>query len=249
MHQATPLNTSFRSYSAGGARSTVASVNDKPFMQEMGGNFMKNETRDKIESPQNYGFTSVTMDGEKGQDGKLRGPETFITFVGGNRSFPVATAIDDRRHRLHKLEKGDVAMFRTRDDQQQFHLTRDGGFWSAPDDKTVRMQLVPKKQQQQSSAPTAHEGIGAEAGVSQQQQQMGQEAVAKDGKDSHHYVDVGANATRMSHKNDARILVNGTVLVHCIDGEVYLGAEKGKASFGKVETNAGTSVNVYAKIG
>lgn len=146
MHRATPLNTSFRAFSSGGARSVVDKVNDGTLMQEMAGNFMKNETRDAIESPQNYGFTSVVHDAERDAAGKITGSaETFISFIGGNRSFPVAGNMDDRRHRLFGLEKGDTAMFRGKDDQQQFHMAGDGGHWSAPEGKTVRMALVPKK--------------------------------------------------------------------------------------------------------
>ena len=57
MHRATPLNTSIRAYTAGGSRSVVDKVDDTKLMQEMGGNFMANETRDAIESAQNYGFS------------------------------------------------------------------------------------------------------------------------------------------------------------------------------------------------
>src|SRR5262245_18363750 len=71
MHRATPLMTSTRAFVAGGARSVIAEVNDKPLMQEMKGNFMKGETRQEVESPQNYGFTSVCMDGDKGKDGRV----------------------------------------------------------------------------------------------------------------------------------------------------------------------------------
>jgi Bacteriophage Mu Gp45 spike protein len=67
MHRATPLNTSIRAYTAGGARSVVDKVDDTKLMQEMGGNFMANETRDAIEAAQNYGFTSVVFDAEKGR--------------------------------------------------------------------------------------------------------------------------------------------------------------------------------------
>ena len=131
MHRATPLNTSFRAYTAGGARSVVNQVDDTKLMQEMGGNFMANETRDAIEAAQNYGFTSVVFDAEKGQDGKIAASaETFIGFMGGNRSFPASGNMDDRRHRLYKLEKGDTAMFRGRGDKQQFHMTQDGGLSS-----------------------------------------------------------------------------------------------------------------------
>jgi hypothetical protein len=103
---------------------------------------MHNESRKEIESAQNYGFTSVHFDPEQDQNGKTVGAESFVSFMGGNRSFPAMGATDDRRHRLYKLEAGDSAMFRGRGDKQQFHLTKDGGFWTAPQDKTVRMQLV-----------------------------------------------------------------------------------------------------------
>ena len=97
MHRATPLNTSIRSYTAGGSRSVVDKVDDEKLMQEMGGNFMANETRSEVESPQNYGFTSVVFDAEKDKDGKVKASaETFIGFMGGNRSFPVAGPMDDR---------------------------------------------------------------------------------------------------------------------------------------------------------
>ena len=90
MHRATSLNTSIRAYTAGGSRSVVDKVDDQKLMQEMGGNFMANETRSEVESPQNYGFTSVVFDAEKDKDGKVKASaETFIGFMGGNRSFPV----------------------------------------------------------------------------------------------------------------------------------------------------------------
>ena len=40
MHRATPLNSSFRSYVAGGARSVIDKIDDSKLMQEMAGNFM-----------------------------------------------------------------------------------------------------------------------------------------------------------------------------------------------------------------
>ena len=159
MHRATPLNTSIRSYTAGGSRSVVDKVDDTKLMQEMGGNFMANETRDAIESAQNYGFSSVVFDSEKGQDGKIAASaETFIGFMGGNRSFPSAGNMDDRRHRMFKLDKGDTAMFRGRGDKQQFHMTGDGGFWTAPQNKTLRMHLL---QQDSESNATVQQGGGS----------------------------------------------------------------------------------------
>lgn len=258
MHRATPANTSFRSYSAGGARSVIDQVDDGKLMQEMGGNFMKGETRDKVECPQNFGFTSVCMDGDKDGDGKLTmGPEAFISFMGGNRSFPVCGVMDDRRHRLKGLEKGDVAMFRTNKDQSQFHLTGDGGFWSAADDKTVRMQLVPKQQQQQGQGQgggAARAADGSSSGSNgqggQQQQQMGQKPVYKDGKDGYQYVDITGDATRCSGKNVKHYLDDKECYYHAsgTDKMVYHGGEKDKHTFAKIMTESGPSSNCLARI-
>ena len=162
MHRATPLNTSIRSYTAGGSRSVVDKVDDTKLMQEMAGSLMHNESRKEIESAQNYGFTSAVFDAEQGQDGKKSGAECFMSFMGGNRSFPAAGPMDDRRHRMYKLEKGDTAMFRGRGDKQQFHMTTDGGFWSAPQDKTVRMQLLTSNSESNS---TVQQGGGQQQGA------------------------------------------------------------------------------------
>ena len=129
MHRTTPFNPSFRAYTSGGARSVVTASMICKFMQEMAGNFMKNETRTAIELPQNYGFTSVVMDAIKSELGNIVGSaETFIAFMGGNRSFPVAGNMDDRRHRLMDLLKGELAMFGTQGMKQQLHMSADGMF-------------------------------------------------------------------------------------------------------------------------
>src|SRR6516225_7012139 len=110
MHRATPIQASFRGYRSGGARTVIDKADDSKLMQEMGGNFMKGETRQKVESPQNYGFTSVVMDADKGQDGQISGSaEGFISFMGGNRSFPVCTVMDDRRRLLVRAAGQDRA--------------------------------------------------------------------------------------------------------------------------------------------
>jgi phage gp45-like len=117
MHRATPLNSSIRGYTAGGSRSVVDQVDDTKLMQEMSGNFMINETRSGVEAPQNYGFTSVVFNAEKDSSGKIAASaETFVSFLGGNRSLPVTGNMDDRRHRMYKLQQGDTAMFRGRGD-------------------------------------------------------------------------------------------------------------------------------------
>jgi Bacteriophage Mu Gp45 spike protein len=169
MHRATQANSSIRGHTSGGSRSVVEKVDDSSLMQSMSGNFMKNESRSGVEAPQNYGFTSVCMPADKDESGKITGgPETFISFMGGSRGLPVAGNMDDRRHRLCDLSPGDSAMYRTKDDDQQFHLTKDGGFWSAPEGKTVRMQLVPqgsaKRQPKQQKGKESGAGLGDPGG-------------------------------------------------------------------------------------
>jgi phage gp45-like len=286
MHRATPLNTSFRSYTAGGSRSVVKEVDDKKLMQSMSGNIMHNESREDVEAPQNYGFTSVVFDAEKDQMGKMQGAEVAHGFLGGNRSYPVAGAMDDRRHRLFKLEKGDSAMFRGRGDKQQFHMTKDGGFWTAPQDKTVRMQLVQKDSESNSTQQQGGGQSGGGVGVSaqaepmegelmpdgkrlpratqldagggtsgggqqqgQQQQNKGQEALYKDGQKSPMFVDVSKDATRASGKEVHIMLDDGKIYAHIVGKEVYLGGKKGEGKFGRIGTDKGLSVNVYAKVG
>ncbi|MBR0879612.1 phage gp45-like [Bradyrhizobium barranii subsp. barranii] len=269
MHRATPLNSSFVGYVSGGARSVVDKVDDTKLMQEMGGNFMANETRQAIEAAQNYGFSSVVFDAEKGKDGKIQGSaETFMNFNGGNRSFPSAGNMDDRRHRMFKLEKGDTAMFRGRGDKQQFHMTKDGGFWTAPQDKTVRMHLVEKDSEKNDSvqqhteeeiAELAKRGIRiaplAEGGQESttedgKKQKRGQEALYKDGQKSKRFVEVTKDKTRMGGAQCHMVLDDEKTYVHAhSDKNVYLGAEAGKGSFDFLVTLSGPCVNSKGKIG
>ena len=156
MHRATPLTSSFRAYTGGGARSAVNQADDSHLMQESAGNFMAGEARQAIESPQNYGFTSVVMDaiqGAAGQASQMIGQfvasaESMISFMGSNRSFPVAGVMDDRRHRLNGLDKGDTGMFGTQGRMQQIQTSSDGLFASAPNDKTFRMAVIDDSSQQ-----------------------------------------------------------------------------------------------------
>ncbi len=195
MHRATPENSSFRSYVAGGGRALVLEVDDSKLMQEFKANYLYNEQAENIEGPQNYGFTSVCMDADAGQQGNITASaETAITFIGGNRTLGVAGPMDDRRHRLIKLQKGDVAMFRLKDDRQQFHMVVDpdkkyfGTYWSTRDDRINRVALVPKPQQQDQQ----QQGGGANAtstpttsqGQQQQQQKYGQENCLDDNNKS-----------------------------------------------------------------
>jgi phage gp45-like len=159
MHRATPANSLHRSYDSGGSRTIINQVDDTKLMQEMAGNFMKGESRTGVEAPQNYGFSSVVRDATKGSDGQIDDcAEGFISFMGGNRSFPVCTIMDDRRYRLKQLQKGDVAMFDYL--QHQIHLNNDGMFVTGRTDKKLKFQLAPPPQQQ-SGGSAATSGVKA----------------------------------------------------------------------------------------
>jgi len=157
MHRQNPLQQGYVGYTASGARSLVDEIDDKTGMQEMKGSFMSGESRQKVESPQNYGFTSVVMKATKGKDGKIEEcAEAYINFLGGNRSFPVAAVMDDRRYRLKELKPGDVAMFDHL--QHQLHLNKDGVFITGRTDKKMKFQLAEPPQDEQG-------GAGGGAGV------------------------------------------------------------------------------------
>jgi Bacteriophage Mu Gp45 spike protein len=260
MHRATPIASSHRGYVSGGSRSVVTEVDDSKLMQEMKGSIQHSEQRGEIEAPQNYGFTSVVFDADKDAQGNITdGAEASMSFMGGNRSFPVAGVMDDRRHRLYGMEKGDTAMFRGKDDQQQFHLTKDGGFWSAPIGKTLRMALVPeKKKQQQGQAKEVgalvSSGGGTDTGQGQQQQQKerGQKPLKDDNKGSKYFVEInGEKVARMAGKDVKLLLDDGKTYIHIkSDKKVYLGGSPDEGGvFALVETVAGPSINVLARIG
>jgi phage gp45-like len=248
MHRATPANTSFRSYVAGGARATIPGVDDTKLMQESMGNFMVNEARKAIESPQNYGFTSVVMDATMDAAGKITaGAESFVQFMGGNRSFPVFGNMDDRRHRLQNLAKGDVAMFRTAVDQLQLHLAQEGGFWTGPDSKKLRLQLV--KAQQQGSQPQTTATGSTAASSSQGQQKHGQQPLYN--QDSSQFIEV--NGTMSQHVNKQHQIVltdKQTGMEVNPDNNVYLGSTKDKGSFLPVVLQGGVlAKNVFGQVG
>jgi phage gp45-like len=160
MHRATPIHSSFRAYTAGGARSIVDKVNDDELMQQMDGGFMKGESREKFEAPQNYGFTSVVLPAKKGKDGQISEcAEAFINFMGGNRSFPVATVMDDRRHRPMGLKPGENSQY---DDIGQMTLMRRNGLYM------LSLDSEDESQQQGQGGGGASPGLQAEGGQSGQ---------------------------------------------------------------------------------
>lgn len=252
MHRATPLQSALRAFTSGGARGIVGKIDDSKLMQEMTGNFMHNESRSKVEAPQNYGFTSVNMPPDLDALGKIIGAaEHFSSFIGGARSFPVAAAIDDRRHRLFNLAAGDVAMFRTAVDQLQFHLAQEGGFWTGPNSKKLRMALVqPDQQQQQQGSGSPKDAGGGGSGQAggaggQQQQKKGQQAQYK--KDSDQYHEINGKMTQSVNKQHQIILTDKKTGIEVNpDNKVYLGKTKDNGTFLRVVLEDGSvAQNVY----
>lgn len=102
-------------------------VNDGGPCQTVQATFLVGETRDGMERPQDYGFTSHP----------LPGMQPFAGFFGGDRSNGFVIAMCDRQFRIELL-KGEVAMY---DDLgQKVHLTRTGVMVDTPLNATVKAQ-------------------------------------------------------------------------------------------------------------
>jgi phage gp45-like len=226
MHRATPLNSSFRAYSGGGSRSVVHEVDDNKGMQETKANFMAGETRTGIEAPQNYGFTSTCADGDKDSNGKLTmGPEAFMGFNGGNRSFPVCYVMDDRRHRLNNLAKdaakGASAMYGLKKWGLQQLISHDGMFNSVDNQRryhTALVQNTNEQQQQQgggnqagqaSVKALAGDGGGGDQGTQAQQGQqqgskLGQKTLHQQSSDTFH--EINSSFQQMSRGSGSHLM-------------------------------------------
>ena len=262
MHRFTPLAAAYVAFTGGGARSVVDKINDDPMMQEMTGNFMRGETRKAIEAPQNYGFTSVVMEATKGADGLIKeSAEAFISFMGGNRSFPVATVMDDRRFRLKGLKPGDVAFYDHQ--QQQFHFNEKGGFLTGLKGKKLRFSLADpdekQQQQQQASAQpsvSAHANGGSSSTGGSGGAQGGQQAGVKNGgqkaryeKESKQYSEITPDKNKSMNKKQEIWLDDDDTAIIMKEGKVYLGGDPDKGHiFSLVVTVDGPSKNVYARL-
>jgi phage gp45-like len=159
---------------------------------------MANEARSAIESPQNYGFTSVVRDAVKDAQGKIQqSAETFVSFMGGNRSFPVFGNMDDRRFRLKELEKGDTAMFDYL--QHQLHMNTDGIFVTGRTDKKLKLQLVDPPQQQQSGAQAQTTDASSSGGGSSSSSQSSMGQTKRYKNSTKQYVEVTKDNTNVVH--------------------------------------------------
>jgi hypothetical protein len=126
MHRQTPLTAAFVAYTGGGARTIIDKIDDGKMMQQMTGAIM-GESRESVECPQNYGFSSVVRAGKKGEDGQMEeGAEGFMSYFGGNRTSNFCGVMDDRRHRPMGMKEGENAQY---DDLGQMTLLRRSGVY------------------------------------------------------------------------------------------------------------------------
>ncbi len=169
MHWNTLRDASFR-IAHGVARATINKSSDDPKMQEMSADFMNNDSREKVERVQNYGFSSVPLprDEKKQQSGgssgsaeggeQQKGPaaEALVMFMGGQRNHPVIIGVDDRRHRPRDLKPGENIQY---DDQgQAMYLKRDGSYVVSPKKISLRHATKEKQGAGKEGAGYKHEG-------------------------------------------------------------------------------------------
>jgi hypothetical protein len=250
MHRATPANSSFRAYSAGGARALISAIDDLKGIQEVAGSFMRGEARKGIEHASQYGFSSVPFDADKGEDGKGPGlgPEAFVSFIGGNRSFPSMGPVDDRRHRMKGLEKGDTCIFSGKESGQNLHLNGIGTFLNSYPGKKLRLQIVEKvKQAAGGGASTFAEG-DAGGGQADAKEELGQKPNYKNPATA--WLEVTDDGTVSVNKSHEMSLPDGTAVI-VRNGQVYLGGDPAKGhTFAKVLCVGNVpSTNVNARIG
>lgn len=82
-------------------RGVLNVVDDALRLQGLQITALADETWDRVERFQEYGFTS----------NPLPGAEAIIASVGGRRNHAVAVAVDDRRYRKRNLLAGEVALY------------------------------------------------------------------------------------------------------------------------------------------
>ncbi|HKE81619.1 MAG TPA: phage baseplate assembly protein V [Solirubrobacteraceae bacterium] len=102
-----------RRIAMGTTRGRMALVDDKKKLQQVQVELLADETKDHVERFQQYGFTSVP----------LEGAEAVVSFLGGGRDHGIVLAIDDRRYRQTEMQAGDVALYT--DEKTRVVLTRD----------------------------------------------------------------------------------------------------------------------------
>ena len=192
-------------YTSGGSRTLIDEIDDSTMMQQMKGTILHGEAREKVEAPQNYGFTSVVMPATKGQNGAIEEcAEGFMSFHGGSRSASFCGVMDDRRYRLKELVQGNVAMFDHL--QHQLHFNDDGMFMTGRTDKKMKFQLgdPPQDDQQQSgkAGPATQADSSSSSSSSSGGQSGGRKLTGQKkryDKDSKQYYQMTKDATNLVH--------------------------------------------------
>lgn len=85
----------------------IKSVNDSGKIQLLKLNMYQDETKDKVERIQEFGFTSNPPDDS----------EAVVLFIGGNRSHGIVVATDGSKYRIKNLERGGVALYNSNGDK------------------------------------------------------------------------------------------------------------------------------------
>jgi phage gp45-like len=207
-HRWTPLETGFRAYHGTG-RSTINEMDDGKQMQEGDLDMMHSDSRKGVEFVQSYGMSTRVLPRDKeggNKGGDIKGPaaEAHMSYVGGNKSHPVITAMDDRRHRPTGLEAGENIQY---DEQwQAMWNKRDGQYHQSP--HKIALQHITKPDDQQSGAG------GSLTGGGQQQQKK------KKGRDLKKEVTVNAEVLVLKDRVD--IKVGGKVIARFKADEITL---------------------------
>lgn len=102
------------------ARATVKLVNDAAGRQVVQLGVLDGETVDDGERFQNYGFSSVPVEGA----------EAVVVFPGGDRGHPIVIAVDGSGDRPTGLEPGEVAVYNNAG--AKIVMTKDGDIVCAP---------------------------------------------------------------------------------------------------------------------
>lgn len=85
----------------GTARGSINTVRDSGGIQTAQITLLEDETRDRIERLQEYGFSSNPP----------AGSDAAVIFIGGNRDHGLIVAAESREHRKKNLESGEVCLY------------------------------------------------------------------------------------------------------------------------------------------
>jgi len=91
------------------SRGVVRRVDDRRKLQELQVSALAGEVLAGAERFQQYGFSSVP----------LEGAEVVVVFAGGARSHPLVVSADDRTRRPRDQPAGDVSIYTDQDDPEQ----------------------------------------------------------------------------------------------------------------------------------